>query len=311
MMHLNNLKVLSETPATTGEILNGKTIRLAGFELSKFMSDYLFFLLKVDGAYSGIRAGYMDVFIGAGYQYSFNKNRTNLLGKFSIGAAGGGGVDTNGGFMIAPDFSVEQKLFGSFYLALNGGYMLTPDSKFKTATYGLGLKYKTNTNGVFSENEQFTKSKFKGFEIAMVQDIYFDAKRITTPTENMYQLSLQLNFNLNEKLFVAGQTSFANFGNAGAYAEGIVGLGIYSNSILQNKVNIFGQVLAGAAGGGNISTGEGLIFKPSAGIDYKLSETLKIRTSFGYVKALGGELSNTFVNLGIKYHISFLQSKKK
>ena len=115
---------------------------------------------------------------------------------------------------------------------------------------------------------------------------------------------------MTKNIYVAGQTAFASFGGAGAYAEGIVGAGAKSNPLLNDKVILFGQVLAGAAGGGGISTGEGLIFKPSAGFNYKINNSLSFRASGGYVKAKGGALSSAMLNLGIKYHLSFLKMNK-
>ena len=76
---------------------------------------------------------------------------------------------------------------------------------------------------------------------------------------------------------------------------------------MDDKITFFAQGLVGAAGGGGISTGEGFIVKPSAGLNYKVSDNLSFRTAAGYVKAKGGGLSNTFVNFGIKYHLSFLK----
>jgi len=308
MMHLNNYYVLSETLLTTGEILEGKTIQLAGFELAKYSDNNFLYFLKVDGAYRGIRAGYMNVFLGAGYEFSFNKNSTNLVGKFAIGAGGGGGVDTNGGFLISPEVSLEQKLFNSVFLTINGGYLTTPDAKFETATFGVGLKYNANLNGIFSKETDFSSFKFQGVEAIVKQDIYFDAERDFGVIENLYQISLQVNFNLNKHLFLAGQTSFANFGNAGAYAEGIVGFGLNTNPLFNSKIKLFTQFLSGAAGGGGLSTGQGLIIKSSAGLDFSISNEFALRTSLGYVKTINGELSSPFLNFGIKYNLSFLQS---
>jgi hypothetical protein len=139
------------------------------------------------------------------------------------------------------------------------------------------------------------------------QDLYVKAKRDANPSEDMHQISLQINLDLNKNIFIAGQTSFANFGDAGAYAEGIVGLGARSNAVLNGKFSLFAQVLGGAAGGGGISTGQGFIIKPSTGFNYKLNKKLSFRTSGGYVKAMGGDLSSVFVNFGLKYHLSFLK----
>ena len=186
---------------------------------------------------------------------------------------------------------------------------MSPDAHFYTSSFGVGLKYYLERNGIIANEKVFKTGKFKGIEVITKHDIYFKAKRDNdrNPTQDMHQISLQINLDLNKNIFVAGQTSFANFGNAGAYAEGIVGLGARTNPLLNDKVTFFGQVLGGAAGGGDISTGQGLIAKPSAGFNYKLNNVLSFRTAAGYVKAQGGSLSSSFVNFGIKYHISFLK----
>ena len=305
MVHFNNLKIKGNTQG----INNRKTIKLAGFEFSNYFSQNWFVFLKVDGAYSGIRAGYMDVLLGGGYHLSMNKNKTNILAKFGIGAGGGGGVNSDGGFMIYPDISIEQKIYNDLFISLNKGYLLTPSTIFSTSTFGIGLKYYVEKNGTFSENKTHASGKFKGFDVIVKQDMYFNAKRMTEATENLHQISVQVNLDLNKNIFVAGQTSFANFGNAGAYAEGLVGLGLKTASLFNNSATFFTQFLGGAAGGGNISTGQGLILKPSLGLDYKLSNTLNLRTSAGYVKAKGGELSSPFINFGVKYNIAFLKLK--
>lgn len=309
MVHFNNLKVLSEAKATTGEILKGKTIKLAGFEFTSYINKNWFTFLKLDGAYDGIRAGYMDVILGGGYHLSMNKNKTNILAKFGIGAGGGGGVDTKGGFLLYPDLSIEQQIFNDIYVSVNKGFLSTPNKDFYTSTFGIGIKYYLERNGVKTDNNSFTYGKFKGFDVIVKQDMYFNAARMTESTENMHQISVQVNLDLNKNIFVAGQTSFANFGNAGAYAEGLVGLGLKTASFFNNSTTFFTQFLGGAAGGGNISTGQGLILKPSLGLDYQLSNTLSLRTFGGYVKAKGGDLSSPFINFGIKYNISFLKLK--
>ena len=310
LFHLNNLQIQGNTRRSGGAPYNGETIRLAGFEFATFLTDHWFAFLKADGAYSGIKAGYMDIFLGAGYQYSFNRNRTHIVTKFSMGAGGGGGIDTRGGFLIQPDISIEQKLFGDFFIAINKGYVLSPDQFVDTSSYGVGLKYYIQRNGLFDANQTFDKFVFKGVNFIMKQDLYLNAERDTNPTENLHQISLQVNFDINNTLYAAGQTSFANFGNAGAYAEGLVGLGLKSKPIFNDNTRLFAQFLGGAAGGGNISTGEGFIIKPSAGFSTRIHKNLNLRTSAGYVKASGGNLSAVLFDFGLEYQLSFLKTKK-
>ena len=307
MLHVNNLKIQGDDTNANVINFNRATIRLAGFEMATYFSKNWFGFVKLDGAFDGIKAGYMDVFLGGGYHLPFNKNRTNILAKFGVGAGGGGGVDSQGGFLIYPDISIEQKIYDSFFIALNKGFVMSPNSHFYTSSYGVGLKYYVERNGIISDEKSFSKGTFKGIEVITQQEVYIDANRDGEPTENMHQIGVQVNLDLTKNVYVTGQTSFANFGNAGAYAEGIVGLGAQTNPIINNRTTLFTQILAGAAGGGDISTGEGLIIKPSAGFNYQLNNTLSLRAAAGYVKAKGGDLSSSFVNFGIKYNFSFLK----
>ncbi|SNR15738.1 conserved exported protein of unknown function [Tenacibaculum jejuense] len=309
MVHLNNLSVRGDSQFSTGESIKGRTIRLAGFEFISFLDKNWLFFVRADGAFHGIPAGYMDIFLGGGYHVSMNKNKTNIQAKFGIGAGGGGGVDTKGGFLIYPDLSLEQKLFDNFYATINKGFLMSPDAHFLTSTFGVGLKYYVDKEGTTSDFTEPTSFKFKGVQTIVKQDWYIDAARNGNFDLDMHQISLQVNVFLNKYIYAAGQTSFANFGDAGAYAEGIVGLGAESNRFLKDKVSVYGQLLGGAAGGGGISTGQGLIVKPSFGVDVKLLENLSLRGGIGYVKARGGELSSTFANFGINYNISMLTAK--
>lgn len=307
MFHLNNLTPKGKSQTTRGESLVGKTIRLAGFEINSYFNEKWFGFAKFDGAYDGIPAGYMNIFLGIGNHISFNKNRTNILTKLGAGAGGGGGVESQGGILMYSDLSLEQHLYNNVYLTVNKGFLLSPNSIFSTNTFGAGIKYYTNINGV-KDLADNNRVKFKGFEIVIKQDAYLNAKRVFNPTENLHQISLQLNYLINDNMYLTGQTSFANFGNAGAYAEGIVGLGFQTNYLMKDKINLFIQALAGGAGGGDISTGQGLIIKPSMGVNYKLNSNLALRTAGGIVTARGGDLNSLFVNLGISYRISFLKS---
>lgn len=309
LVHLNNLSPYGGSVTTAGASLDNATIRLVGFELNSYLSNNWFVFFKADGAYSGIKSGYMDILFGGGYHLSFNRDRTNILTKFGIGAGGGGGVHNAGGFFIYPDISLEQKLFDRFYIAINKGLLLNPSGVFKSSTLGFGLKYYVNQQGISATNQTFITAKFKGIEAIIGHDIYFGARRIVDPTEDLHQISLQFNIYFNKYIYGAGKTSFASFGNAGAYAEGLVGLGVRSTQFANKKLSLFAQGLVGAAGGGDISTGEGLIIKPSAGLYYALSDKLNIRSEFGWVKARGGTLNSAYLNFGLSYQIGILTSK--
>jgi len=100
LMHLDNFNLQGQTKDGIGNPIADKTIRLAGFEMNSYLTNNSFIYIRADGAYHGIRAGFMDIVLGAGTGLSFNKDRTQVLAKFGFGAAGGGGVDIQGGFII-------------------------------------------------------------------------------------------------------------------------------------------------------------------------------------------------------------------
>ena len=301
LLHFNNLSITSEK-------MNGKNIHLAGMESNKYFTKEYFFYFKADGAYSGIQAGYMDIFIGLGKRFPFNKNKTHFLTKLGIGAGGGGGVDTQGGFLIQPDISIVQNVAKNLSLSINTGSVFSPNLNFTSTSLGLGVQYELYKDGAFYENRKFKKLKLKGLHFLLAQELYIDAHRNAIQPENMQQISLQINYFLNKYLYLSGQTSFANFGGAGAYAEGIVGLGVYSKPIYQEKISLFAQILMGSAGGGGIATGQGLILKPNIGLDYHWNDLFSVRTSFGKVSAFGGTLNSYSFNLGVNYRFSFFKA---
>ncbi len=310
LFHFNNLYLMGDTKhKDTGESLKGETVRTVGVELDSYFKENTFLFIKADGAYQGIEAGYMDIILGLGYQFSFNKDRTKILGKFGIGGAGGGGIYTEGGFIIYPDISLEQKIYNNIFISLNTGFLMNPNANFISETYGFGLKYYLNQNGLISSDDKTaTSAKFKGIEIIIGEEIYFDAERNNAEPQNMEQIQLQFNYYLNKNIYVSGQTSFANFGNAGAYAEGIAGIGVSTSFQFSERIQLFGQVLTGAAGGGFVETGEGLIVKPSAGASFLFNDKLGLRASVGQVIAIDGELNSTLINVGLTYRLAMLKA---
>ena len=311
LFHFNNHDLMGDTKDTDGLPMDDKMINTVGIELNSYLKGNTFFFIKADGAYNGIESGYMDMILGLGYDFSFNRDRTRILGKFGVGGAGGGGVDTDGGFVIYPDLSFEQKIFDDVFVSLNKGFLLSPDASFLSSTYGIGFKYFFNQNGLISKDDQaYTFAKFKGKEFILGEEFYFNvARNYEDLLDQMQQIVLQLNFYLKKNIYLAGQAAFANFGDAGAYAEGLGGIGFSTSGDFSARFQLFGQILAGAAGGGWIDTGEGLIIKPSAGGSVFFNDKLGLRLAVGQAKAVGGGLNSTFASASLSYRLALLKAK--
>lgn len=310
-LRLSRLSPKKESQDILGNSLVGNPIQLVGFELSSDIVKNGFLFARADGAYKGIPGGYLNVLVGYGHRFLFFNEHTALSLKFGLGPGGGGGVDTEGGLLLYPDISLSQKLWKNLHLTLNKGLLMTPNQHFFGSSFGFGLQYNLHQNGFGDgKDKHFDEGVFKGLEIIGGQELYFNAKRQVNPTENLHQVFTQINFFLKKQWYVATHVSFANFGNAGAYGEGTFGLGVTTPDPQHSRLKAFAQVMLGGSGGGNISVGQGLIVKPSVGLQYRLHPVLDLRTAFGHVKALDGDLSSSLLNLGITYRIALLQGKK-
>lgn len=300
-LHLNNLYNQRGN-------LTGKTIHLVGLEVLRHGKNLSLFF-KADGAYRGIKAGYMDILFGIGRKLDVLNNRIRLTPKLGLGGGGGGGLNTYGGLFFYGSTELSLRVTPTLRIFGDVGVLSTPRVDFLSANYGFGISYDVFQNGNYypqSQNNFSRPSYFKGFEGALTQEYYYGAQRVTGIREDMYQIGFQLNFYLKPWLFVGGQTSFANFGDAGAYAEGIAGIGVRMSPFFKDKFHTHVQVLGGAAGGGGISTGQGLIIKPSIGLNYHLNSSISLKANGGYVNALGGDLNTWFVNVGLGYELSLL-----
>lgn len=300
-LHLNNLY------NRRGNLV-GETIHLVGLEILRH-GENLSLFFKADGAYHGIKAGYMDILFGVGKKFDFLKDRFRFTPKVGLGGGGGGGLNTFGGLFTYGSAELSLRVTPTLRLFGDLGVLATPKFDFLSTNYGFGLSYNVFQNGNYYPHQKVNfsqASSFKGLEAILTQEFYPGAQRVTNKRVDMYQIGFQMNFYLRPWLFLGGQTSFANFGDAGAYAEGIAGAGIRFNPILKDKLSFHLQMLGGAAGGGGISTGQGLIVKPSGGASWKVNSKFSAQLNAGYVKALGGELNTGFVNVGVAYNFSLL-----
>lgn len=300
---INNYYGQGTTHLNTVGDFKGNTARLVGLEIDYIQNNNLVFI-KSDGAYAGIPPGYMDLFLGIGKVVPLNT--AQLIFKMSAGTGGGGGVDSQGGMLFYPEISYDFAITNQFGLSLKGGYITSPNFVFRAYNYGIGLKYMHYNGNKKNASEYLQQLKLKGYEVLLGQEKYFGAERTYGGAFDLQQIYCQINYFINRHWYLGGKTGFANFGNAGAYAEGLIGLG-YSNH-LSEKLIFALQIMNGAGGGGHIATGNGLVTKPSIALQYNVSKTLGLRTNGGYMLAPFGEVKNPFLNIGLSYRIALLNA---
>lgn len=295
----NNLEPLTET------------LYVIGFEYQKYLNENTFLFAHTDAIYKGLRAGFMDLFFGAGY-HPYQSKYINLFTKLGIGAAGGR-VAPEGGLMIYPSVGIDLKLSDKLALSGHGGYYRAIAGDLEAYTVGFGLKYFGLNGGTTSEEKNYTNFYTQGLRIEIQNQTYFDVAKTDDKFKakeiDLQLLALKVNYDLNKWLYIAGEASFAYGGRSGGYAHGLVGAGIYSPRFLNDKARGFIELMAGAGGGAGVDTDEGIIVRPTLGLSYNITKVIAILTSVGKYYSPFGNVNSNNINIGLSFNLSTLSVK--
>ena len=286
------------------------TLSLIGFEYQRYLSEKTFIYAHTDAMYSGLIAGFMDLFIGAGQNVALTNN-IHLFGKFGIGAAGGRIFPENG-LTMYPSVGADIKLTKNFGISGHAGYHRSIGGTFEAYTAGFSLKYYALSGGIkdpFTEKKS-SEIRTQGIQIGVQNQTYFDVAKFGIPNSDLQLIALKLNYDLNHRFYIAGEASFAYEGESGGYAHGIFGIGVKSNKFINNKFSTFIELAAGVAGGGRVDSGEGVLIRPIVGVNYYVNDDLSFNISGGQMVSPYGNVNSTNMNIGLSYGLSILNAKK-
>jgi len=286
----------SDSKTTSGGPLNN-SLGLVGVEYSYFIYDNWFTTFETAGALSGGVGGYAELLGGIGYRLPLtNDDRMAILPAITIGGAGGGSVDTGGGFVARANLGLEYRLSPDLSLIMDGGYLTAPDGNFDTPYLGLNLAYVMETFAQDQKGEPLVETdliKNTKWRFRPAYQWYFDAQRKGGSSRDMQLLGGKIDWMVGEWWYLTGQGLSAYEGGAGGYSEGHWGVGILGPS--WNNLRFYGEMLIGAGGGGGVDSGSALLYKPSVGLEYNFSKDLSLQTGIGKVISKEGSLdANTF-----------------
>jgi hypothetical protein len=189
---------------------------------------------------------------------------------------------------------------------LSASRFWAPGGELRATTLGLGLGYQL---GPVSEDvatpglELFDRHALR---LRIVEQTYSQASPgwRSTPGQRVDNLGAQLDYFVNPNWYLSGQGLSAVRGGAGAYSTGQVGAG--SRLGLGPSAFCEAELLVGAAGGGGINTGGGLLRQVNINLGLTLSKSLELITSLGDAKSLGGEFHAHVVGLSLGYKSDLL-----
>jgi len=300
----------SRTDSFQGNKPINNTLSLLGFEYQRYLTKDTFIYAHLDAMYQGLVAGYMNLFFGVGKNFVETKY-VNLFAKFGAGAAGGR-IFQEGGLTMYPSAGADIKITDKIGLSLHGGYHRAIGGTFEAYTSGFSLKYYGLSGGITHPFtiEKAATIKTQGIQLIAQNQTYFDVAKFGIPASDLQLIALKINYSLTNRLYVMGEASFAYQGESGGYAHGLFGMGIKSNPFLNDKFSVFAETSVGVAGGGRVDSGEGVLIRPTVGINFHLTEDFSIQASGGQMVSPFGNVNSTNFNIGLSYRVSILNSKK-
>lgn len=293
-------------------------LQLLGAEWLSYADERWFFKLESEGASGGQSAGYMQILLGGGYRLPLT-GRQALKLHASLGPAGGGATDTGGGLITDLGLGWQVRLSARQSLELSLSEVRAPGRSFQARS--LGLKLVHHLEQPRSDGAPLSAGVLAGLEterlrLRLVQQTYRGASadwRCCYPHLPVDNLGLQLDHMLDppgqpRQWFLTGQGIAAYKGEAGAYMTGLVGAGLRQQ--LAPRWHAEAETLLGAAGGGGLRMGGGLVAQANLGLAYQLTPELGLMLSVGRMHALRDSFRAKVVGLSANYHFSSVTRRR-
>jgi len=285
-----------------------QTINSIALQFSHFIDDSNYLFCEGEVGYKGLPL-YNHILPGVGHK-SLISSRVNLYSQVGIGSGGFSPdeVDTGSGLLINPKFSLEYLLTKKLGVSLSSGYLFAPTGTSKNYTIGTAINYHItqkykNSNG-FNTTDDF---KYEGVRFNLFTQTEFDAKTDDKAHHDVNLLSTQFDNLIGDYWYVPVQVSIAynDFQGSPGYGEILAGVGVQNKYVQSDNFQNFFQLLIG-------SNHHGIIFKPSIGTNYSLSDNYALYGQFGKTISVnsmglyqeGRSFSAYNIGVGLTYRFS-------
>ena len=285
-----------------------RSMQLLGAQWTGYLSPHWFVTLEAEGALGGQNAGYMQILPGLGYRLPLTAQQMLKL-HASLGPAGGGGADTGGGALTDVGVSWQVRVLPRQSLELTLSDVRAPSQSFHATSVGIKWVHHLQRPGGDSPADGLDTERLR---MRLVNQTYRGASadwRCCYPDQRVENLGLQLDYMLSpasesRQWFLSGQGLAAYKGQAGAYMTGLVGAGVHQR--LSGRWHAEAEALVGAAGGGGLRTGGGLVAQANAGLGYQFTPRLALLASVGRIQAVNDSFKANVLGVSAVYRFSAL-----
>lgn len=285
------------------------TINLLGVEWLRYLDDNLFVKIESEGAMGGKSKGYMQILLGGGYRFKVTDSTAVKLST-SLGVAGGGTVATGGGLLVDASLALQQHVSDSLFVELGGGYVYAPDGDFKATSINAKIGYQFSMPDIQGERvsiDTLADYSQHNMRMRLVHQTYLENDprwRNHHSNLNVDLLGFQGDYFLNDKFYLSGQGISAYKGQAGGYMIGLVGGGGHL-ALFDSPLFVDLELLGGAAGGGGLDVGGGLVWQGNVGLGYQFSGPYSLTASYGRIQAVKGNFKAHVLGVSLAYNFAF------
>ncbi|WP_297439890.1 hypothetical protein [Sulfurimonas sp.] len=203
---------------------------------------------------------------------------------------------------------MEYALNKDLGVTLSSGYLIAPMGTSKNYTVGAAVNYHFSHNARTTQAKDWSeRSYYSGIRFNFFNQTEFLAKVDDKSHHNIHMISFQIDKLLAKNWYIPIQGSIAynDFMGYPGYGELSAGLGLQTQYSSSNRFQNFVQLQFGT----NIG---GIIFKPSLGVNYSLSDNYALFGQLGYTTSIeqmglyrkNHSLRSYNVGTGITYRFS-------
>ncbi len=304
----DGILVLSYEPV---ELPAQETMGLLGGTYAIKAGKYQYLGLGVYGAVSGDRGG----FFTGGLDWSLRKSVNDAWkvgGGLFVGGGGGGAAPQGGGLMVRSHLWAGYEMAEDTYVGPALSNVWFPNGRIRSTHWSLALEHRFK---VYTSSDPIGVPGLYHLPGLARQErcFYVTMGRYVVPSHMRGRSGRLLATNLDiigVKLvnshghgdFVELETGGAYGGNIDGFAQLFAG---YGKSVTISPGFMLGATASmGAAGGGDVPTGGGMMAKAQAWLGADLYSNVTLKTGIGTVRALDDEFRARlyFLDLGYKYH---------
>jgi hypothetical protein len=239
--------------------------------------------MEAAAAAKGDAAGYLEVLGTTAFSFApFDAALPSwrIGARLSAGAGGGGAVPTGGGLIGKTAGTMEWSPLVGWTLGAEYGLVRSRGTfHARQAQVWLGIDLEPGLDARTGALARVVRTEWVGALQHHTRVARSDGTRQPLDT-----IGLKLNRYVDDHFYLSGQAHSAFAGGAGAYSVGLVGVGVSASPTTSWRLGA--EALAGAAGGGGVTTAGGAITQGLAWAAWQPDPVSEVRLGVGATRAL-------------------------